>query len=471
LFVFSDRDFATGRQVFFKGSDRCGETIGSLLARHGSTAGFLNVPMTYKSECQRGGFTVSGLDAPSLNEHAFCPPELKDELLRKFPDYRFTPPGLGDLMRAGKVDDAIAAWLKLTETQTAAAEYLIESRPTDFFMTVYTASDWAGHNLWPVDDSGGAGPEPLLSIYRALDQAIARLLEHANDETQVYVISDHGMGPHTGASYHLADWLEANGYLKRSRSGQARTSLIGAGRRAAKNLLPGAVKERIKSGIGAERVKQLQAAEKDSFYSSIDWARTTAYSEPGRHVININLAGRNAGGTVAVSEYDTVCRRIRKDLGEWTDPRGINVVERIAHRDEAFSGPFTERASDLYVYWNPAASLGDPPDEVRARGFWWRGDHRPDGILISTGPATRRGVRLEGATVYDLVPTLMYAAKIAVPAGLDGRPIRELFTEEFLERNPIRIDAAAQAIQADNRNLSEAEERLIEEKLRGLGYL
>ncbi|HSF25141.1 MAG TPA: alkaline phosphatase family protein, partial [Blastocatellia bacterium] len=28
LFVFSDRDFATGRQVFFKGSDRCGETIG-----------------------------------------------------------------------------------------------------------------------------------------------------------------------------------------------------------------------------------------------------------------------------------------------------------------------------------------------------------------------------------------------------------------------------------------------------------
>ena len=238
LFVFSDRDFATGRQVFFKGSDRSGEPIGSLLARHRITAGFLNVPMTYESECQPGGYMVSGLDAPSLNEHAFSPAELRGDLLGKFPDYRFTPPGLGDLMSAGKVDDAIAAWLKLTEIQTSAAEYLLETRPTDFFMTVYTASDWAGHNLWRASESSAPTAEPLLEVYRALDQAIARLLEHINDETQVYVISDHGMGPHTGASYHLADWLEANGYLKRNRSAQARSSLIGAGRRAAKNLLP-----------------------------------------------------------------------------------------------------------------------------------------------------------------------------------------------------------------------------------------
>ena len=47
LYVFSDRDFATGRQVFFKGGDRNGELITSHLARHGWTSGLLNVPMTY----------------------------------------------------------------------------------------------------------------------------------------------------------------------------------------------------------------------------------------------------------------------------------------------------------------------------------------------------------------------------------------------------------------------------------------
>ena len=122
------------------------------------------------------------------------------------------------------------------------------------------------------------------------------------------------MGPHTGASYHLADWLEANGYMIRKRSTQARPSLINASRRAAKNLLPVTIKEKIKSGLGADRVKRLQAAEKDSFYSSIDWARTTCYTEPGRHVININLAGRNDQGIVSREDYDEVCNRIIEDL-------------------------------------------------------------------------------------------------------------------------------------------------------------
>src|SRR5262245_57403842 len=134
LFVFSDRDFATGKQVFFKGGDRTGELISSHLARHGRTSGFLNVPMTYPARCESGGFVVSGLDAPSLNELAFSPAELRDELFSRFPSYRFTPQGLGDLMSAGRLTDAIAAWMELIESQTAVAEYLITARPVDFFM-------------------------------------------------------------------------------------------------------------------------------------------------------------------------------------------------------------------------------------------------------------------------------------------------------------------------------------------------
>src|SRR5262245_60606257 len=46
LYVFSDRDFATGKQVFFKGGDRHGDLISRHLARNGLTSGLLNVPMT-----------------------------------------------------------------------------------------------------------------------------------------------------------------------------------------------------------------------------------------------------------------------------------------------------------------------------------------------------------------------------------------------------------------------------------------
>src|SRR5262249_1938280 len=113
LFVFSDRDFATGKQFFFKGGDRKCEIITPLLSRYGMTSGLLNVPMTYPAQCDARGFAISGLDAPSLNEQAFCPRELRAALLDRFQDYRFTPPGLGDVMSAGRIDEALDSWMQL----------------------------------------------------------------------------------------------------------------------------------------------------------------------------------------------------------------------------------------------------------------------------------------------------------------------------------------------------------------------
>ena len=470
LFVFSDRDFATGKQLFFKGGDRQGDLISSHLARHKLTSGFVNVPMTYPANHEEGGFVVSGLDAPSLNERAFSPRELRSELLNLFPKYNFSPSGLGDLMRSGRLDEAIAAWINLTETQTSVAEYLITNRPVDFFMTVYTASDWAGHNLWK---SWEASPQhnPLLDIYRALDAAAGRLIRLVNPQTQVYVISDHGMGRHPGASYQLAEWLENKGYMVRTRRQQARRSFVKAGSKAAKAMLPASLREQVKSRLGEDRVERLQAAEKDSFYSSIDWSRTSAYSEPGRHVININLEGRNEGGWIKPTEYAEICSRIVNDLNGWIDDRGVKLVERVAQRDEVYAGPFTGRASDLYVYWNAQANAGTPPREVRDRGFWWSGDHRPEGILIAKGPGIKSDGVVSSPCVYDLVPTLMYGAEQQVPDKLDGRVIPDLFTDEFTAAHPLVFGDEAALGRKDKTQLSPEEEQMVEEKLRGLGYI
>jgi predicted AlkP superfamily phosphohydrolase/phosphomutase len=465
LYVFSDRDFATGRQVFFKGGDRTGDTIAAHLARHGLTAGLMNVPMTYPPTSTAAGFMISGLDAPSLNQHAFSPASLRDQLVERFPEYTFTPPGLSDLMGAGRLNEATNLWLKLTQTQTAAARYLIERYPTDFFMTVYTASDWAGHNLWThVEPS-------LLEVYKALDEGVSRLLDYAGDGAQVYVVSDHGMGPHTGASYHLAAWLEQNGFLSRGRPTSTPSSLTNVVTRTARRVLPPAVRNGLKSMMGIHRVRRMQTAEKDSFYSSIDWDHTLAYTEPGRHVININLAGRNICGVVREADYDRVCGELIGRLLEWKDDGGAAVVEKVARREDSYWGEFASRASDLYVHWNPAARLGDPPPEVQARGFWWRGDHRPEGILVARGPAICRGKVLPSTSVYDLVPTILYLAGLPVPEGLDGRVIDEMCDEEFRAANPVKTHSPAAAEAHRPGTLSKSEEEQIQEKLRGLGYM
>jgi predicted AlkP superfamily phosphohydrolase/phosphomutase len=279
------------------------------------------------------------------------------------------------------------------------------------------------------------------------------------------------MGPHTGASYHLAAWLEANGYMSRNARSSGRNSLIDAGRRAARRVLPASLRDKVRAGLGEDRVERLQAAEKDSFYSSIDWKHTAAYTEPGRHVININLEGRNAGGSIPQSEYAQVCSRIVDELSRWIDARGNKVVDRVVPREESYSGPFTERASDLYVYWNPDADLGAPPDEVRDRGFWWSGDHRPEGIVICKGQGVRSNAQTALPAVYDLVPTMMYAAGLPVPDALDGRVFYEFFTDEFAAMHPVAVGSAGSPKATEQIQLSPEEEQMVEEKLRGLGYI
>jgi len=148
-----------------------------------------------------------------------------------------------------------------------------------------------------------------------------------------------------------------------------------------------------------------------------------------------------------------------------------NVIDRVVRRDEVYSGPFTERASDLYVYWNPRVNVGEPPAEVRDRGFWWSGDHRPEGILICKGPGFRSTAFDEMPTVCDLVPTIMYAAGLPVPDRLDGRLIQQAITGEFLAAHPVRVEPTRSISAADRIALSTDEERIVEEKLRGLGYL
>src|SRR5262249_41388651 len=157
------------------------------------------------------------------------------------------------------------------------------------------------------------------------------------------------MGLHSGASYHLAMWLEAQGFMVRAKQAEARASFVTASRRLAKTILPARLKETIKSSLGDERVKQLRAAEKDSFYSSIDWSRAIAYTEAGRHVININLAGRNKDGIVPQKDYANTCEDIIAALQNWKDARGVKVVERVVHRDEVYKGEYASRASDLYI--------------------------------------------------------------------------------------------------------------------------
>ncbi len=66
----------------------------------------------------------------------------------------------------------------------------------------------------------------------------------------------------------------------------------------------------------------------------------------------------------------------------------------------------------------------------------WGHDHGPDGILLLAGRSVRAGARLEEASIVDVAPTILALMGMPESLEMDGRAIREAFTETGRARAP-----------------------------------
>jgi hypothetical protein len=96
----------------------------------------------------------------------------------------------------------------------------------------------------------------------------------------------------------------------------------------------------------------------------------------------------------------------------------------------------------------------------------------PAGLFVMNGPGIRRGHRVDGASVYDVLPTLMATSGLPVAADLEGRVLTEALEPRLVEAGWKRVDTYESGaryrpeVQMDARTRGE-----VEEELRGLGYI
>lgn len=100
--------------------------------------------------------------------------------------------------------------------------------------------------------------------------------------------------------------------------------------------------------------------------------------------------------------------------------------------------------------------------------------HGPPGMLVMSGPAVRRGVRLEQAHIYDLFPTLLYLLDLPTPEDGIGQVLEAALDPDLVRtqaqrrvatyQGAVTLDptAAAKSAEMNRRDL---------EKLESLGYL
>lgn len=461
------------------------ERVWQTLSRDGYRVGVMNVPCSYPP-VPVNGFLIGGMLSPSLESDFTHPEGLIREVVDAVGDYVIDLRSK-HIPREQMRDELLYS----VEKRGAAMDYLLRTRDLDFAMVVFTETDRAQHYFWAdmdpshpayTPERGARFGDVVRRVYEAVDVEVGRLLETAGPDAQVYVVSDHGFGAQPHYVY-INRYLMQRGYLrsliKESPADELRATARGIlekaklldTARAVRNTLFGEPETALDADL-----KQGQMGSKrsniDRIIENVDWSRTTAYALVPRGV-RINLKGREPGGIVEPDEYESVRDRLIDDLKALRYPNGEVVFDRVYRREEVMEGPYLELAPDVVT----CMPVGVPschlePREIFAVCDGATGSHTDWGVLIAHGPGIEPGREVAGARLMDVAPTALYALGVPLYEDMDGRPVLELFDDEFkrshtLERRPNTSSVSGDRVDP----FSAAEEEDIMDQLKGLGYI
>ena len=225
-------------------------------------------------------------------------------------------------------------------------------------------------------------------LYARMDGIVGRAMRHVDDQTVLFVLSDHGFKSFQ-RGVNLNAWLEREGYL--------------------------VVKEESRD---------------EAYLRGVDWSRTRAYSF-GLAGIYLNLAGRESHGIVPSGEADRLSSEIADRITGLADrDRDAVAVNRGYPKRAVYSGPYASAAPDIVVGYNPGyrnswgvaiGRVGGPVFEDNTKA--WSGDHCVDPPLIPGVVFCNRDFAAERPGIEDLAPTAMRLFGYAPPSHMDGSDI------------------------------------------------
>lgn len=506
VFDFTERIPGTKKIQFVNARRVRSQTCWRILSDSGKRVCCMGVPVSYPPE-KVNGILICGFDAPGAaseaDESSVYPPEALAEINAAVGQY-VTSANIMQLMNDDRHEEALDEILRVMDQKGRTARYLLQREAWDVFMILWGESDLIGHHFWRFCDPQSPLYTPSKSekvrqaiylVYKKLDDWLPQLLEECHETTVKIICSDHGFGGSGDRIIYMNKWLADNGYLSFQGNGNAQGGigfkLINFAKLWGLRVLPPKVKAwvfRKQQGIANKMESYLR-------FGGIDWERTRAFSEelPYLQTIWINVKGREEGGTVEPGEqYEQLIAEITKKLYDWRDPdTGGKVVEVVQHRRDIYNGDWVERSPDLivrttypgnYAYQGKSSRHSNPQapierlriDAPGSMKFYAAksGTHRDYGVYLAQGPMVPAGRQLDGARLWDVMPTLFYLLGQPVPSDMDGKILTGSIKPEYLAAHA--VDSATMDTQtagSGERTYSDQDEKVISQRLADLGYL
>jgi predicted AlkP superfamily phosphohydrolase/phosphomutase len=352
-------------------------TVWDILSDAGKDCIVMSVPPSYPPK-ELKGIQIGCFLTPNAQADYTYPKELKSEIESNVGEYIFDIRNFRTDNTQYILDEAY----KMTEARFKTADYLLKTKPWDFFMMVEMGPDRLNHGIWSFIDPNHPRFEPdnpykesLREYYRYLDGKIGELLgRYADDDTTVLVVSDHGAKAMVGGLC-FNEWLVREGYLT------------------------------FEGGLPSEITPSNKLA--------IDWSKTKAWGDGGYYGrLFLNVEGREPEGIIPRSEYESVRDELIRKIEALVDHEGNPMGNRALKPEDIYT---TQNgvAPDLIVIfgglrWRSVGSLGHGsiytfendtgPDEA---------NHAEQGIFImNNAPGVEAGEKT-GMHLWDVHCTIL----------------------------------------------------------------
>jgi len=367
-----------------------------IVGRRGMRSIVLGVPGTFPVR-PLNGVMVSCFLTPSTQSQYTFPPALRNEVEDVVGEYLFDCTEF----RTEDKDDLLRQIYEMTDKRFALADHFLSTKPWELFAMVEMGTDRIHHGFWKDMDAahrkhvpGGAYEQAILDYHVHVDGLLANLLRHADDETAVLVVSDHGAKRMDGG-IRINEWLRQEGLLELQREPEGRSSTRDCG---------------------------------------IDWSRTKVWAEGGYYSrVFLNVAGREPEGTIPAADYERFRDELIERISAIPDDQGRPIPTRVFRPEDVYP-EIKGVAPDLIVhfgdlYWRAVGTVGGDegiytfdndtgPDDA---------NHAQHGMFILRAPGVEPGLR-EGAHLLDVAPTVLELLGQPVPPAMRGASLLERVT-------------------------------------------
>ncbi|MFX0195062.1 MAG: alkaline phosphatase family protein [Candidatus Hodarchaeota archaeon] len=427
----------------------------------GKTVGLINIPITYPAG-PVDGFVVPCFLTPLGKEDYTYPPSIYRDFLLPL-DYVINVrigaiQGFSEEIFVKTVNDV----KYMAQRRCEVMEALRAVYNPDFLMIVFTALDKVQHKFWKYLDPRDQMYETafaqrfrplLLSVYEQMDGIIGRILDKLDNNSTLYIVSDHGFGPQK-KNFFMNKWLANNGFLKVRKTSVIRYRFL---LRSAKRL-----------DFFARNVDVFN----NPIYECVHYGKSSFIGsdpyEQGVYFI----------GKACDSEYSDKISKLKQKLGEVKDPEtGMYLFERVYHREELYTGNHTNKAPDIILRlkdYGYNITRGFPlKNKIFNRVEKPAGCHRPAGIFVAYGKDIVPG-KETSASIMDVTPTVLYEMGLPVHSEMDGKARKEIFSDSFQDSHEMTHAEAAQIPKrrvAEEIGYSDGEKEEIAGRLKDLGYL